>query len=163
MNSKRTFFALSFSALLIVASGCSKSDQTPAGDSTATDSSATGAISSTMNDLKQNAADAANDVKDAANKAVENTKRAAQNFAAETNNKVQNVKAEAQSLIDKTRSYISEKKYEDALASLKQLSNFSLTPEQQKTVDDLKAQLQKLMTGAGFTNAASAVGNLFKK
>lgn len=163
MNSKRTLIAASFTALLIIATGCSKSDQNPAGESTTTDSSATGAISSAANDLKQNAAEAADKVKDAANNAVENTKQAAQNFTAETNSKVESAKAEAQSLIDKTRTYISEKKYEDALASLKQLSNFSLTPEQQKTVDGLKTQLQNLMTSTGFTNAASAVGNLFKK
>ena len=163
MNSKRTLIAASFTALLIIAAGCSKSDQNPAGESTTADSSATGAISSAANDLKQNAAEAADKVKDAANNAVENTKQAAQNFTAETNSKVESAKAEAQSLIDKTRTYISEKKYEDALASLKQLSNFSLTPEQQKTVDGLKTQLQNLMTSTGFTNAASAVGNLFKK
>jgi hypothetical protein len=163
MNSKRTLIAASFTALLIIATGCSKSDQNLAGESTTTDSSATGAISSAANDLKQNAAEAADKVKDAANNAVENTKQAAQNFTAETNSKVESAKAEAQSLIDKTRTYISEKKYEDALASLKQLSNFSLTPEQKKTVDGLKTQLQNLMTNTGFTNAASAVGNLFKK
>jgi uncharacterized lipoprotein YehR (DUF1307 family) len=71
--------------------------------------------------------------------------------------------AQAQSLIEKAKSYIADKKYEDALASLKQLSNMQLTPEQQKTVDGLKTQLQPLMSNTTVSNAVSKLGGLLGK
>jgi hypothetical protein len=162
MNAKCSFIAVACTALLTLVCGCNKSDQSMAPEKATPDSS-TGAISSAVTDLKEQAREAAANVKATADAAVENTKQAAQNLASATNSKVESVKAEAQSLIDKTKAFISEKKYEDALASLKQLSNLSLTPEQQKAVDNLKAQLQKLITSGAVTNAASAVGNLFNK
>jgi hypothetical protein len=67
--------------------------------------------------------------------------------------------AEAQSLIDKAKDLVSEKNYGEALNTLKQLSTFKLTPDQQKVVDDLKAKVEKLMSNSAVSNA---VGNLFK-
>ena len=69
--------------------------------------------------------------------------------------------AQAQSLIDKAKTLVADKKFQDAAAALQQLGNTALTPEQQKLVTDLKEQIKKGLEAAA--GGASAVGNLLKK
>jgi len=63
-------------------------------------------------------------------------------------------------LIDKAKTYIADKKYEDALGSIKQLADLKLTPEQQIIVDDLKAQVLKATGKQVASDATKAVGGL---
>ncbi len=62
----------------------------------------------------------------------------------------------AQSLIDKASKLVADTKYADAANVLKQLASLKLTPEQQKTVDDLTGKIKTALTG----DAAKSVGNL---
>ncbi|MGN6555504.1 MAG: hypothetical protein ACTHLW_17500 [Verrucomicrobiota bacterium] len=157
MKTERIICSLAVATVLAFASGCEKKDQTAAPESAASEaapkeSTVASQISAATDNVKQTAENVTTEVK-----------QATQNATAAATSKMEELKAGSQSLIDKAKALVNDKKYEDALASLKQLSNVKLTPEQQKTVDDLKAQIQKLMSSSIVTNTASALGNMFKQ
>lgn len=91
-------------------------------------------------------------------------KASAEKAAGEVAQQAQTVAAEAtgtaQTLIDKARTLVTEKKYQDALTVMGQLSDLKLTDDQKKLVESLKTQIQKAMAGQAATDGASAVGNL---
>jgi hypothetical protein len=62
----------------------------------------------------------------------------------------------AQSLIDRASKLVADTKSADAANVLKQLASLQLTPEQQKTADDLAGKIKIALTG----DAAKSVGNL---
>ncbi len=67
---------------------------------------------------------------------------------------------QAQGIIDKAKGLVANQKYQDALATLQQLTGLSLTVEQQKIVDGLKAQVQSTLAKATASEATSALGNV---
>ena len=124
--------SLALGALLALTGGCSKADEQKAA------SEAKQVMEKTSNTVNK-AETVAKEVKDKAESAIQST-----------------TGGDAQGLITKAQSLVADKQYQPALDTLQKLSSFKLTDAQQKVVDDLKAQIQKLMAA----NPAAAANGL---
>ena len=102
-------------------------------------------------------------VEQAATTAVTQTTQAVSQAAAAVSTQTTAVATQIQNLIDQAKTLVGVQKYQDALDTLKQLSNFQLTPEQQNSVDVLKTQIQKLMSYPTASNAVNSAGSLLGK
>lgn len=186
MKSNKLILTLSAVAVAAFVAGCGKTDSSKPEEKTVEGSSVTpgatlsqtanqavdsakAVVTNVVEQAKTVATNAAAQVKEAtatataeAQKAVDSAKATATNAVATATKQVEtaatSATAQAQSLIDKAKSLVSEKKYQDALASLQQLTNFQLTADQQKMVDDLKATITTAMN----SEAGKAIQGLFK-
>ena len=74
------------------------------------------------------------------------------------------VNAQAQGIIDAAKQYVNDGKLQEAYAKLKELGGEKLSAEQQAIADNLKAQIDKLLSTTNkATTDAAAAGNLLKK
>jgi hypothetical protein len=134
-------------ALLLALGGCEKKETS----GTLTESPSTNSLSATAAGLK-----------DTAQQAVAEVRTTAENATAEAGRQVGAVTDQAQKLIDQAKSLIAERKYNEAWESLTRVSGLQLTADQKRVVEDLKAELQKLMANPGVSNAVNAARNLLK-
>lgn len=148
MKTHTTIITLSAALAITLLAGCGKQTESP---ETGTGGEGTSATTSNPNVLTE-AVEAA---KPAVQQAATEVKDAATAAAADAT-------AKANALIEQAKKLISETKYTEATNLINQLATMKLTPEQEKLVADLKAQIKKALTSLSSTNAAGAVGNLLK-
>ena len=147
---------------LLATVGCGKQESAATPPAQPSPQASSTAAKSTTNAASAAASQAAADVKQAADKAVTDTKQAAEKVAADAQKTVQAGATEAsklaQSTIENIKKLVDEKKYQEALTALQQAATLQLTPGQKKTVEDLTAQVQKLLA----TDPAKAAGGLLE-
>jgi vacuolar-type H+-ATPase subunit H len=68
--------------------------------------------------------------------------------------------AKAQEILTQAQNLVGEKKYEEAASLLQKLSEFELTPDQQKMLDDLTTAIQKAMESDAVKEGTKALGNV---
>ena len=146
MKIQKSILTLVAAALTVWATGCKKEQS----------------VSDTVKDA---ASDAGAAVKETANAATDKTKELAGKAADATKEAVAPASAKAQELIDQATKLVSEGKFSDAMAKVKELSSEKLSATQQSVVDGLKAQIEKALGASSKTvnDAAAAAGNLLKK
>lgn len=132
-------------AALALVAGCSKQETAPPANPVETE---------------KTAESLAGQLKDTAEAAKATAEKAAGEAAKQAETAAAAASGTAQTLIDKARVLVSEKKYQDALTVLGQMSDLKLTDDQKKLVESLKTQIQKALAGQAATDGASAVGNL---
>ncbi len=157
MNAKRLFYGWAACAVIGLASGCGKEDSAPPPPPKSESKPATEKLAT---EAQKAVSTAATEIKQTATTAATQAKQAAEKVGADVAKQADAATTQAQGLIDRAKSLITEKKYQDALTTLKQLGSAKLTPEQQKLVDDLKIQAQKLVAGQAASDAAKSVGGL---
>lgn len=132
-------------AALLVLAACTKKEEPKPATDVGANAMSTGAA-----DMQKSVSKAASDTKTA----VQGAAADAQKLATETAAAAQ---AKAQGVIDQAKSLVNSGKYTDAMTLLQQkLTGLQLTPDQQKLVDEVKAQIQKALESAAKGPAKAA-------
>ena len=161
MKNKSLLFTLAACALAVTFTACDK--KTPVEKATDSVSDAASKTADAAKDMAGKTADAA---KDMAGKAADMAGKATETVKAAASTVVSNVMSEMSNPfndgIAAAKKSIADKDYKGALAGLTKLSDMKLSDEQTKVVDNLKAEVQKLIAG-GSASTVDAAKGLFGK
>lgn len=159
MKKQIAIITLSAVAAMFMVTGCEQKSESP--------STAGGESAPESKGVAESVKEAAKPVVEEATKAYEAAKPAVEQAAKDVKEAattaMSDATAKANSMIDQAKKLISETKYSEAKDIVSQLTSMKLTPEQEKLVADLKAQIDKAIAALSNTNAASAIGNLLNK
>lgn len=154
-----TLLALALCGVTLVLSACSKTEESvppTAGNEQKPVEPAVSAMPTAITNAATVVREQAGQVKATAETAATNAVTQVQAVTAPA-------QSQAQALIDRVKALVAEKKYTEALSSLKEVSNLQLTPTQQTLVDQLKAQIQKAMATQATPDAAKSVGGMLNR
>lgn len=148
MQFQKSILSLTVAALAVWAVGCDNSKET-----------------SVTGQTKPAAPDAGNKIGEAAAAIKETGVQVASNAVTQAKEVVAPASAQAQALIDSAKNLLTEGKFQEALAKLKEIGGEKLSLNQQSIVDGLKAQIEKALaaTSKAPADASGAVGGLLKK
>lgn len=136
MQTYRSIHALALAGLIGLATGCDKKTEPPpppkAGEA----------------GLQKQVETAAGAVKETAEKGVAAATAAATQAVQAVSQPATDATAKAQSIIDSAKQLVSQGKWQELGQTLPKLQGLKLTPEQEKTLADLKAQLEKVVQAA---------------
>ena len=119
-------------------------------------------VETTKDAVTDAAAKTADTAKDLTGKAADMAGKATETVKAAASTAVANVTGPFNDAITAAKKSIADKDYKSALAGLNKLSSMKLSDEQTKIVDNLKAEVQKLIAG-GSASAVDAAKGLFGK
>ena len=163
MKIKYAILGVTVCAALVLANGCSK-EEPPTGEmpeATAEPAAGSDTVKGVTEAASQAASEVASEAQKAASQTADKAQKAANAMAtqaeAEATAAASAASSQAQALIDRAKALVTDQKYQEALTTLQQLASVQLTPEQQKLVDDLKAQIQTALAKKAASDALGGV------
>lgn len=161
MKTNALLTGLAVSVLAVTLTACDKKAASDAPAVPTTNAAAASTVD-TAKDLAGKAVDTAKDatatattaVKDTAAKATDAVKDAVTPPPAATDTAT----TQFTTVVASTKQMLTDKNYQGALDELKKLADVKLTDDQQKIVDGLKAEAQKMITSAGTGAVNSLLG-----
>jgi vacuolar-type H+-ATPase subunit E/Vma4 len=159
---KKTMTVTALCTLLAFVISCGKKEEAAAPAQSEIQKQATTAATEVQKAAETQAAAAQKAAADTAQKAASAaTPSAAQQTATQAaQSATSSADAEAKSAIAKAQSLMAEKKYAEALSSLKSVSGQNLSPDLQSMISELIKKIQTAMAGDATSKASGALGGL---